>query len=360
MKKNRLLWLMFLLILPVFAFSACNNNAPERLTQDVAATDKTDPLYPPVLYLRMSTGPTSGNYYPFGAALAKAVDESSNYLIIDVLASADTDSAESIGRLANDEAQLALVQNDILSYAYYATDTWQDKPPVTNMAPLMTLYPEICQVVVGANSGLTSLEDLKGRRVAIGEEGTALQASALKILAEYGLGEENIEAMYLDFSEAAQAMRDKTIDAFFVIVGTPNKAMMDLQAEREITVLSLDENVIASLIGKYPFYTTYTMKESDYSFLTQPVNTVALRITLVAASSLSEQAAYDIVKTILKNSDKIAATHAKGMYVNADNATRGLPLELHPGALRYFKEIGILTDPAPQDIPDDEQIESDN
>lgn len=354
MKKKCLLWLIFLLLPLVVALSACKREPPEEHTPGEAIENIKTPPATPVLRLTMSTGVTTGYYYPFGAALAKAVDESSDYLVIDVQSSED--SAENIEHIASGEAHLALLPNDILSYAFFATDTCQDKQPVSNIAPLMTLYPEICQVVVGANSGILSVEELKGRRVAIGEDETAIQASALKILAEYGLTEENIEALHIGFAEAALAMQEKTIDAFFVTVGTPNKAMMDLQAEREITVLGLDEEIIVSLLEKYPFYTVYTMDENDYSFLTKPLNTVAVRATLVTSTSLSEQAAYDIVKTIIENSDKIAMTHAKGMYINAEEAVSGLPLELHPGARRYFEEIRAF-DPPPEASGEDVEEE---
>jgi TRAP transporter TAXI family solute receptor len=289
----------------------------------------------------MSTGTTDGNYYPFGSALAKIVGEKSDYLVINVQAS--TDSVENISRIANGESQLALAQNDIISYAFHGTDIWQDKEPVTTMAPLMTLYPEICQLVVSTISGITTVDDLVGKRVGIGKEGSALNAGALKILEEYGITENDIDAMPLNFSDAAEAMREKTIDAFFVTVGTPNKGIMDLQGDRDIAIIGFDEEVIAALISKYPFYTRYTLDGNDYSFLTEPVNTVAVRATLVAFASLSDQSAYDIVKTIIENSDAIAVVHAKGMYINVEEAVKGLPLELHPGAYRYFKEAGVLT-----------------
>jgi TRAP transporter TAXI family solute receptor len=354
MIKNRLRWLMFLLLPLLFVVSACGNTAQGGQPAKII-NDNDVPLALSVLRLNMSAGESSGNYYKFGAVLASTVDEASGYLIIALQPSGD--SRESIERLMAGEAQLALAPSDTLSYAFHGTDIWVDTPPATAVAPLMTLYPEICQLVTGVSSGLTTVEDLKGRRVAIGEEGSALQAGAWKILNEHGLNEGDIEALSLGFDAAAQAMREKTIDAFFVTAATPNKGMMDLQAEREITIIGLEDEKIAALIEKYPFYTRYTLDENDYSFLTAPVNTVALRATLVAAASLSEQIAYDIVKAIIENSDKIAMVHAKGMYINAGEAALGLPLELHAGALRYFKEIAALTEPAPPDEAEQEEMQ---
>ena len=350
MKKNRLLMPLFVLMSLVFVLSACHKAPPDG--PETEATEIRAPQESSVLRLTMYTSATSGNYYPFGAALAQVVGEASNYLVIDVQTSVDP--SENIEHVAAGEAQLAMAQNDILNYVFNSTGIWQDKPPITTMAPLMTLYPEVCQLVVGANSGLITVEDLKGKRVAIGEDGTALQVGAWNILAECGLSEEDIEALPMGFSEAAQAMREKSIDAFFVTAGTPNKNLMDLQVDRELAIISLDEDIITALLEKYPFYTRYTLNENDYSFLSEPVDTVAVKTTLVAANSLSAQAAYDLVKTIIENSDKVAVAHAKGMYISAEEAVTGLPMQLHEGALRYFLEIGAITEPPQDEAPDDE------
>jgi TRAP transporter TAXI family solute receptor len=345
MTKKRLPLLILLLIPLALAICACGNSAPSDLLVEIEPDDI--PLALSVLHLTMCTGADYGNYYPFGAVLARVVNDASSYLEIDVHAGGDF--AENMERLATGKAQLALVQNDMLSDAFYAAGAWQDKPPVTDITPLMTLYPEICQLVAGGTAGINSVGDLKGRRVAIGEEGTALRGSALRILKEYGLSEEDIEAWPVGFDEAAQAMREKTLDAFFLTAGTPNKGMMDLRADREIVIIGLEAGKIAALMEKYPFYTPYTLSEGDYSFLTEPLETLAVRATLAAASSLSEQAAYDIVKAIIENSDKVALAHTKGMYVSAQEAVRGLPLELHAGARRYFTEIKAQTETAAED-----------
>ena len=355
---NRLHWLILLLIPLLFVLGACK--AAENIVQDIPVLKLEEnpvPLALSVLRLTMSSGAASGNYYSFGAALAKVVGDTSNYLVLDVQPSEGY--IENIERLASEEAQLALAPNDMLFYAYHATDTWQEKPPLTTLAPLMTLYPEVCQLVVRANSPLTAVKNLKGKRVAIGEDGTAQHAGALHILEEYGLAEDDLELLPLGFAEAAQALQEKTIDAFFVTVGTPNKGMMDLFAAREIAILSLEEEKIEKLLEKYPFYTRYTLDENDYSFLTEPVNTVAIRVTLAATTALSEQAAYDLVKTIIENNYKIAVVNAKGMYIKAEEAVQGLPLKLHPGAQRYFAEIGAVKEAAEEAPPEDAEADTD-
>lgn len=339
MRKPLFILLLTLILALICSLAACKSKPPE---EPPAGAPEAAALAEPanLQRLTLATGATSGNYYPFGNVLAQVVDDATGYIKLEV--SATTASAENIALLASGEAQLAIVQNDVLNYAFHGINIWAGKPSVTTTRTLMTLYPEVCQLVVAADSGIESVAGLVGKRVAIGEPDSALAVGARQILAACNVAAEDVQIQNIGFGAAAEAMKGRTIDAFFVTVGTPNKGIMDLQAERDIRIISLDEAVIDSLIEKYPFYTKATLDENDYSFLAEPVNTVAVRSTLATTSSLDEQTAYDIVKAIIEGQDKIAIAHAKGSFINAEAAVSGLGVELHPGARRYFQEIGVL------------------
>lgn len=337
---NKLRLILLLLLTLLCCLSACKSAEPAQQPLD-AEVNETSPADPDGLVrLNLATGATSGNYYPFGSALSQVVDDATGYIRLDV--NATTASAENIELLSSGAAQLAIVQNDILNYAFHGVNMWEGKTPVTNVNALMTLYPEICQLIVAADSGIESVADLADKRVAVGEEGSAVSVDALQIFAAAELNMEDIDMRYIGFAAAAEAMKAKTIDAFFVTVGTPNKGVMDLQAECNIRIINLDDALIEALLEKFPFYTRVTLNENDYSFLTEPVGTVAVRATLAAVAALDEQVAYDIVKAIIENKDKLAVAHAKGLFIDAAAAVSGLSVELHPGARRYFKEIGVL------------------
>jgi len=339
MKKYRLILFLLLMLALICCLSACVRiEKPDSPPVPPPETPDAEPVDP--LQLTMATGATSGNYYPFGNVLSQIIEDASDYIKIDIMAT--TASVENIEKLAAGEVLLAIAQNDVAYYAFNGAGIWQNSPAVSTLTSLMSLYPEICQLVVYADSHIESVADLSGKRVAMGDEGSAVHMTALQILEAYHLSPEDIEPQYMSFSAAAEAMKERTIDAFFVTIGTPNRGIMDLQAACDINIIGLDEEAIEELMGNFPFYTKVTLSENDYSFLTEPVDTVAVQATLVADFSLSRQAAYDIVKAIIEGRDKLAVAHAKGSFVSAESAVSGLGVRLHPGAQRYFREIGVL------------------
>jgi len=289
--------------------------------------------------LIMATGGTGGTYYPFGGALAQTISTATDYIRINVNASGA--SAENVQLIGSGQAHLAIVQNDVMDYAFNATNTWTSDA-VTNMRTLMSLYPEVCQIVVTADSGITSVADLEGKRVSTGDVGSGVEANAAQILAAYGLSFSDLRQEHLGFSPSADAMRDNAIDAFFVTAGVPNTAIMDLQNSRDIRILNLSDAAVDALIADYAFYSRTVLTSDDYSFIDDPVNTVSVRATLIATPDLDEQVAYDIVKAILENIDEITLAHARGAYLSPENAILGISVQLHPGARRYFQEIGVL------------------
>jgi TRAP transporter TAXI family solute receptor len=291
------------------------------------------------LRLTMATGGTGGTYYPFGGALAQAIDSATGYIRVNVNATGA--SAENVQQIGAGHAHLAIVQNDVMDYAYNATNTWTSDA-VTNMSTLMSLYHEVCQLVVSVESGINSVADLAGKRVSTGDIGSGVEANATQILEAYGLSVGDIRQEHLSFSASADAMKDNAIDAFFVTAGAPTTAIMDLQMARNIKIINLDDDKIDALIAKYPFYSKVTLGSSDYSFLDVPANTVAVKATLIANPDLDEQAAYDIVKAIIESKDQITLAHAKGEFISPEGAVEGISVDFHPGALRYFEEIGAL------------------
>ena len=289
--------------------------------------------------LVMTTGGTAGTYYPFGGAMASVISNHTNANVTIVASGASVDNIQQIG-LGN--AHLALAQNDIMYYASHGVGIWPETAPVTNLATLMTLYPETIQIVVEANSGIYSVADLASRRVSIGVPGSGVEANAIQILAAYGISRDDIIEQNLGFAPSADAMRDGFIDAFFVTAATPNTTIMELAVARDLRIVPIGNAQATSLMADYPFYIRVVIDSSEYSWLDAPVYTLAVQATLIASTSMDEQLAYDIVKALIENASEVEAGHARGADISPYNAVQSISVNFHPGARRFFEEIGAL------------------
>jgi hypothetical protein len=287
--------------------------------------------------LTFATGGTAGTYFPLGGEMASVINNNTS---IQVTAVASNASADNIQQIGNGDAHIAIVQNDVMSYAFNGTEIWTENPPVTNMATLMSLYPETVQIIAAADSGINSIEDLVGKRVSIGDIGSGVEANALQVLGVHGITTDDIVVSNLGFSASADAMRDRRLDAVFITSGTPNAAVLELSTGRDLNIIPIAQDKINELLSKYAFYVQVAITSDEYSFLSQTVSTVAVQATLIASTSVSDQSAYNIVKALIENAGDIS--HARGAYIIAENAVKSISVDLHPGAARYFREIGVL------------------
>ena len=291
------------------------------------------------VHLNFATGGVAGTYYPLGGAMATVINNRTN---INVTTMASGASVDNIQQIRAGDAHIAIVQNDVMSYAFTGTGIWAaaEREPVTNMATLMSLYPETVHIVVPANSGIYSVTDLRGRRVSIGDIGSGVEANALQVLEAYGMSTSDITVINLGFAPSADQMRDGALDAFFLTSATPNTAVMELSTARDLRVLNLSDDAINHLLSNHAFYVRVRVTADDYTFITEPVNTVAVQATLIASTDVPEQVAYDIVKALIEGQAEIG--HARGAYINAQNAVQSISVDFHPGARRFFREIGVL------------------
>lgn len=314
--KKRIAVLLALLILSMALFTAC---APKKTN------------------LILATGGTTGTYYPLGGAMAQIFN--TNIDNMNVTAQATGASIENCRLLGDNEAELAILQNDVLDYAYYGTESF-DGEKIDNLRAIATLYPEIIQIV--ATPGLSEVSDLNGKKVSVGAPGSGTEANARQILEATGLTYDDMSVSYLSFAESADAYKDKHIDAFFITSGIPNASIQDITAQNDIELVSLPDDVIDTLIEKYPFYVEYTIPAGTYNGQDADVKTVAILATFVTNSEASEDMIYDITKVLFEKQPELASAHAKGAELDIEKATNGISIPLHPGAEKYYKEQGIL------------------
>ncbi len=286
-------------------------------------------------FLNIATGGTAGTYYPIGGAMAEILNKE----IPGMNASAQSTGATvaNINMLKEGSVDLAIVQNDITYYAANGTEMFKDKK-VDNLRGIAALYPETCQIVTLASSGIKSIADLKGKKVAVGAAGSGVEANARQIMEAYGVTYNDIEVQYLSFGEAASALKDGNVDAAFLTAGYPTAAVQDIASQNKVRLLPVDAATADALIAKYPFYTKTKIPAGTYAGFDEDVPAISVMAMLVATDQVDEQSGYDIAKALFSNLDRLQAAHAVGKLISKEGAMKGMPINMNAGAEKYFKE----------------------
>lgn len=294
-----------------------------------------------VAQLVMATGGTAGTYYPLGGAMAQLV----NGKVKDVNITVQSTGASAVNcrMVHRKEVDLALVQNDIVDYAWNGTEMFKADGKLQTFGVIGALYPEIIQIVVRADSDITSVAGLKGKRVSVGAPGSGTEANARQILETYGLTYKDLaQVQYLSFAESAEAFKDKHIDAFFVTAGIPNAGIQDVATQHKIRVISISDGMFNLLSSMYGFYSQAVIPADTYIGQTAAVKTVAVQAMLIARSDLDTGLVYEMTRALFENLPELATMHAKAKEMSLAGALSGVSTPLHPGAEKYFKEKGSL------------------
>jgi TRAP transporter TAXI family solute receptor len=290
------------------------------------------------LRLILATGGTAGTYYPFGGAIAKIWN--SKIPGMNVTAQATGASVENVRLMNKDEVELALVQSDTIDFAYNAKENFKEK--LTKMSVIAVLYPEVIQFAVRGDLDVKSFNDLKGTRVGVGAPGSGTEANFRQLMDIYGLKKDDINAQYLSFAESADQFKDKHIDAFIVVAGVPNSALMDVANTRSIKIMPVEGTMASMLMQKYPFLGAAKIPANTYKGQTAEVTTVAVMAVLIAHPKLDNDTVYKMTKALFENQAELAAGHAKGKELDLRTATKGVSIPFHPGAVKFYKEKGAM------------------
>ena len=283
-------------------------------------------------FVNIATGGTAGTYYPIGGAIAEVLNKNG----MNASAQSTGASVANINMLKDKQVELAIVQNDITYYAINGKEMFEEK--VENLSGIASLYPETCQFVVTEKSGIKSIMDLKGKRVAVGAAGSGAEANARQILEAYGITYNDIEEQFLSFAEGSYALKDGTVDAAFVTAGYPTSSVQDIASQNKIRLLPLDDEHIKMLADKYPFYTKTTVPAGTYQGFDEEIPTVSVMAILVCNDKIDAALGEKLTKAIFDNVDKIAAAHAAGKNITKANALKGMDfIKMNEGAAKVLK-----------------------
>ncbi len=289
--------------------------------------------------IRLGTGDVGGTYYQFGNALSALSSLSS--FSFEVKSTAG--SAANLRLLSEGYLQLAISQTDLMQDAYFGTGTFEGNSYQGYLA-IAALYTEACQIVVRDDSSISSVEDLEGSVVAIGEAESGTAENALQILQAYGLTTDMVQTVYMTYSQATVALEQEEIAAFFCTAGAPTAEISALDSRTAIRLLSLDSTIIQRMTDTYPYFSSCTIPANTYTGQTGDVLTLGVKAVLLASDQISESKVQTITKVLFAEKDNLQGGVSTELWLTPDYAVDGIPIPFHPGAAAYYSSLGITVE----------------
>ncbi len=293
-----------------------------------ASCAKTNTTY------KFASGGTSGTYYAVANAMAPIIGEAAN---MTVRVDSTGASKANIQLINNGEVDFAIVQNDVMDYAFKGTDLFAGEQ-ITSFATVGAVYAEVCQIV--GTPDIKTVADLKGKTVSIGDSGSGVEFNALQILAAYGLSKEDITVVNADFGNSTEQFKNGSIDAFFTTAGAPTTNITDLaNSAKAFNLVGIDDEHVAALKANYPFYSAYPVPAGTYKGVDEDVQTVAVKATIICKADLPEEDVYAFTKALFEKKADLEAAHAKFKELSLGYATDVGSVPFHAGAQKYYDEV---------------------
>ncbi len=307
-------------------------------------------------FFRIGTGSTGGTYFPIGGLIANAVssppgsrpcDKGGSCGVPDLIAAA----VSTIGSVANIEAiakgdlESGLSQADVAYWAYTGTGIFRKKGKLQTLRAIANLYPESVHLVVRADSKIKTVADLKRKRISLGEKGSGTLVEAEIILRAYGLRRKHLKASYIKLGAATDQLAAGKLDGFFMVAGAPAAAIEDLAGRVEIRLVAIAGKKAEALVKKHRFFAAGEIPEGVYESVPTTL-TLTVGAQWVVAEGVGEDLVYELTRALWhENTRKLLDKgHPKGQQIRLETALVGIAIPLHPGAARYYSDIGMLSD----------------
>ena len=308
-------------------------------------------------FFRIGTGSAGGTYFPIGGTIANGIssppgsrpcDQGGQCGVPGLIAIAQSTTASVFNNTAvqNGELEAGLAAADVTRSMFLGEGKFDGKPHA-KLRVVANLYPEDLHLVMPKGSSIDSLSDLEGKRVGIAQAGSGTQVAVEMMMAEWGLNRDNYDEAELNNSQSAERLADGQIDAYFYAAGWPVSAMVQLSNTKGMELHSFTDDDLKKINDIIPAYIPSSIPAGDYEGVDYEVKTPAVSALLVVSSDLSEELGYGSTKAMWNDNTRklLDNGHAKGKLITPDTALAGieaLGVPLHPGAEKFYKEVGLL------------------
>lgn len=280
----------------------------------------------------IATGGASGPYNIIGSTLA---DTYSSEYGVNSRTQTTGASVENVNLIKEDKIEMAFTMSDVVSQAVEGTEGFTE--PSDKISQIAALYPNYVQIVTTADSGIETFEDLRGKRIAVGDQNSGVEVNARMLLEGYGITYDDIKVDYLGYAEAADGLRAGQIDAAFLTSGLPNASLLELSETLDIRMVSIAPEDVERVAEDQSYFIALDIPADTYGN-EEAVPTAAIMNALVVHSDMSEDDVYKLTKTFFENLDTLENSHQAAAEITLEAAQEGLVAPLHPGAQRYYDE----------------------
>ena len=295
--------------------------------------------YAQTQYVNILTGGTTGVYYPLGVGLSQIYTKAIPNAKVSVQATAA--SADNLILLQAGRGEIGFTLGDALSAAWAGNTEAGFKTPLRKLRAVAGIYRNFIQVVASADSGIKTLADLKGKRISVGAPKSGTELNARAILKAGGLSYKDFYRVeYLPFGESVELMKNRQLDVTLQSAGLGVASLRDLATAVKVVVVAVPPDVIKK-VGD-PAYQSAVIPARTYQGQDQDVPTASIQNFLVTHEGVPDDVVYRMTKALFENLNQLVASHVAAKEISRDNAIKSLPVPLHPGAARYYREVGLL------------------
>ena len=294
-------------------------------------------------FLTIGTGGITGVYYPTGGAIAKMLNKKRKQYHIRATVESTGGSVFNINAVLSGDLDFGICQSDRQYQAWNGLAEWKDKGPQKDLRAVFTIHPESVTLVAADDAGIKTIQDLRGKHVNIGNPGSGQRQNSIDALTNAGIDyKKDLIAEGAKAAEAPGLLQDGRIDAFFYTVGHPSGAIKEATAGRRkvhfVPITGLDK-----LLAKYPYYAKAYIPIKFYPTATnkENVQTFGVKATLVTSAKTPDKVVYAITKEVFDNFEAFKKLHPAYSVLTKKNMLEGMSAPIHPGAMKYFKEVGL-------------------
>ena len=295
-------------------------------------------------FVTIGTGGVTGVYYPTGGAICRLVNKDRNKHGVRCSVESTGGSIYNINTIRAGDLDLGIAQSDWQYHAYNGTSKFEDKGPFKSLRSLFSIHPEPFTVVARADSGIKNFDDLKGKRVNIGNPGSGQRGTMEELMKAYGWTEKDFALVAeLKASEQSKALCDNKIDAMVYTVGHPSGAIKEATSACESVIVNVSGPVVNKLVEENSFYRKATVPGGMYRGNENDVQTFGVGATFVSSAAVDEKIIYEIVKSVFTNFENFKKLHpAFAILTKEQMVTDGLTAPLHDGARKYYLEAELI------------------